>query len=460
MAMIGSVERITAEIERASESVTGTAQAVENGQPSGMRGLLRNRNFRLLWLGEGISLLGDQFYLIALPWLVLQLTGDAFAMGTVLALEGIPRALFMLVGGALTDRFSPRRVMLISNLFRMALVGLLAGLVFTGGIQLWMIYVFALVFGLADAFFFPAQSAVVPNIVRQDGLQLANAVIQGTQQISLFAGPVLAGAMIALLDSGTGAAAVDAVANTRGIAVAFAFDALTFVVSVVMLTLMRLNHNASDEQPVDLRGVVSSIRSGLTHVWNDVPVRSFFLLIAASAFLINGPLAVGIPVLADQRLPEGAAAFGIIMSAYGGGSLLGTLFAAFLPRPRSRTMGIVLSIVWSGLGLGVAALGFIEATPAAALIALAMGVMNGYVVILFITWLQTRTPDVMMGRVMSLLMFASIGLLPVSNALTGALISLNITTLFAAAGLLMTGIVLLALMNPALRSMEEVQKAA
>src|SRR5215213_3699159 len=87
------------------------------------------RNFRLLWIGEGISLLGDQFYMIALPWLVLQLTGSALALGTVMALASIPRALFMLIGGALVDRFSPRNVMFLSNLVRMILVALLAILV-------------------------------------------------------------------------------------------------------------------------------------------------------------------------------------------------------------------------------------------------------------------------------------------------------------------------------------------
>src|SRR5512144_1753875 len=108
--------------------------------------VLRIRNFRLLWIGEGISLLGDQFYLIALPWLVLQLTGNALAVGIVLATAGIPRALFMLVGGALTDRFTPRRLMIGSNLSRMALTGLLAMLVMTSLIQTWMLYLFALLF--------------------------------------------------------------------------------------------------------------------------------------------------------------------------------------------------------------------------------------------------------------------------------------------------------------------------
>ena len=107
------------------------------------------RNFRLLWIGESISLLGDQFYMIALPWLVLQITGSALALGTVMALAGIPRALFMLIGGALVDRFSPRLVMIASNVIRLVLVALLSVLVLTNHIQLEMLYGFALAFGLA-----------------------------------------------------------------------------------------------------------------------------------------------------------------------------------------------------------------------------------------------------------------------------------------------------------------------
>src|SRR3954462_8596414 len=126
------------------------------------------RNFRLLWIGEGISLLGDQFYLIALPWLVLQLTGSALALGTIMALASIPRALFMLVGGAFVDRFSPRRVMFASNLARMALVSLLAVLVLSNNIEMWMLYVLTLAFGTADAFYYPAQSSMVPALLNND----------------------------------------------------------------------------------------------------------------------------------------------------------------------------------------------------------------------------------------------------------------------------------------------------
>src|SRR3954471_25083188 len=128
------------------------------------------RNFRLLWIGEGISLLGDQFYMIALPWLVLQLTGSGLALGTVMALAGIPRALFMLIGGAFVDRFSPRSVMIASNFARLVLVALLTALVLTNNIRIEMLYGFALAFGLADAFYFPGQSAIVPQLLKEDQL--------------------------------------------------------------------------------------------------------------------------------------------------------------------------------------------------------------------------------------------------------------------------------------------------
>lgn len=127
--------------------------------------LLKRRNFRLFWIGQGISLLGDHCYLIALPWLVLRLTGDKLAMGMVLGIGGVPRALLMLLGGAVTDRFSPREVMLVSDVLRLVVVALLALLVITTAVQLWMLYLFALLFGVADAFFFPAVGAIVGHAV-------------------------------------------------------------------------------------------------------------------------------------------------------------------------------------------------------------------------------------------------------------------------------------------------------
>ena len=237
----------TFSLEAKPEMVVGTPTNV-----------LRIRNFRSLWIGEGISLLGDQFYLIALPWLVLSLTGNALAVGTVLATAGIPRALFMLLGGALTDRFTPRKLMINSNIARMVLTGVLAALVLTNLIQLWMLYAFALLFGLADAFFFPVQTSIVPQLVGKDQLQMGNAMIQGTATLSLFVGPVLAGTLISLLDGG-------ATHSASGIGLAFALDSLSFIASVTMLNRIRVENMNSPTKEAK-GGMLDSIREGLLYV--------------------------------------------------------------------------------------------------------------------------------------------------------------------------------------------------
>jgi hypothetical protein len=425
----------------------GTGEGINEGAGrGGMLALLRNRNFRLFWVGESISLLGDQFQIIALPWLVLQMTGDALAMGTVLALAGVPRAVFALLGGAMTDRLSPRRVMLASNVVRMALVAGMAGLILFGAPQLWMIYTFALAFGLADAFFYPAQNAIVPRLVGKDDLQLANSLVQGVMQLSLFAGPVLAGIVIAAF-SGAGSEA-----STVGIGAAFAIDAATFLVSAAALWAL---NEAPIERPDEDQGVFRAIAEGLRLVWDEPVLRTIFILIAAANFLVVGPIDVGVPTLAGTRLPEGARAFGLIMSAFGGGSLIGLALAGGLPRPPQRVLGLVLTVVWSVMGVFLALMGLLASTPPIAAASFFMGVANSYVVITFITWLQLRVPEALMGRVMSLLMFVSVGLLPLSTTISGVVGQWNLVALFVGGGLAMTGIVL-ALMapNPRIRRME------
>src|SRR5262249_5031677 len=143
------------------------------------RNPLSNRNFRLMWLGESVSLIGDQFYTIALPWLILDLTGSLLALGAILFVGGIPRTVFMLIGGVLVDRSSPRTIMLYSNLARLAITVILTLLVATRAAQLWMLYLISFLFGLASAFFQPAVCAIVPSLTDDDELQAGNALMQG-----------------------------------------------------------------------------------------------------------------------------------------------------------------------------------------------------------------------------------------------------------------------------------------
>jgi MFS family permease len=162
---------------------------------------------------------------------------------------------------------------------------------------------------------------------------------------------------------------------------------------------------------------------------------------------------VGIPVLAATRLPEGAAAFGIVMSAFGGGALVGILLSGALPALKPAQLGTMLMFVISFMGFGVALMPLFSSTAVVAVIMLLIGISNGYVNILFFTWLQKRIPQELMGRVMSLLMFSSLGLAPVSNALAGAILQINLNVLFIGGGLLMAAVSLLSMLLPVVRQM-------
>jgi len=157
---------------------------------------LRNPAFRRLWIGSSISAIGDQFYFVALPWLILQITGSGVALGTILMTAAIPRAALMLVGGALTDRFSPRKIMMITAACRAVMVASISVLLWNHILALWPLYVLALGFGSADAFASPASQAFLPSLVARDRLPAANSVSQSTAQLTTLVAPAPAGLFI------------------------------------------------------------------------------------------------------------------------------------------------------------------------------------------------------------------------------------------------------------------------
>jgi MFS family permease len=401
------------------------------------------RDFRLLWLGEAISSLGDQFALIALPWLALVLTGSALALGGVLALMAVPRALLMIVGGAYVDRFSPRVVMLGSNTMRLVAVGVLAVIVLAGSAQLWMLYVFALLFGIADAFFYPAQSAIVPELVDAPRLQQANALVQGTAQASLLLGPAVAGGLIAVLGQN------GANPGMPGIGAALLVDAGTFVVSLITLLLITRRVGATSQSVP----VTKAIREGIAFVWRSRTLRFVMLLSACLNLLLVGPIEVGLPVLAYSRLPEGAAAFGLIMSGFGGGSLLGLAAGAMLPSPRPAAFAPVILGALAISGLGVTALAFTDSTALALLAAAVSGFAIGYTNLLVITWVQLRIPSDLMGRVLSLLTLGSVALVPLSELVAGAAVQLSFVGMLIVAGCGMAAVSLGSLLSVDVREM-------
>jgi len=200
--------------------------------------LFANRDFSLLFGGSSISAFGDQFTLVALPWLVLKLTGDPAALGIVLAVMAFPRAAFMLIGGAIVDRMSPRRVLLGARAVNAACIVVLAALVLIGDIQMWMVYLLALGIGLSTAFAYPAGSAILPQLVKLDQLRSANAAFMGMRQLSMVVGPVLAGFVIAL---GAHHPATQSLQDAHGLGLAFSIDAASFVFSLASLAMVRIH---------------------------------------------------------------------------------------------------------------------------------------------------------------------------------------------------------------------------
>src|SRR5215813_843371 len=180
---------------------------------------LRERNFRLLLTGSTISLIGDQFYIVALPWLVLEMTGSAVAMGTMLMAAAIPRAVLMLLGGAVSDRFSPRKILMSTASTRTVLVAAIAVLKWLHVLNIEELYALAFLFGVADAFAFPAMSAFLPSLIKREQLVAGNSALQSAVQLSMIAGPAPAGFLVKVF----------------GAAWAFFLDAISFLFIIAAL---------------------------------------------------------------------------------------------------------------------------------------------------------------------------------------------------------------------------------
>ena len=421
------------------------------------------RNFRLLWGAGALSAIGDQFDLIAFTWLVLLVTGDPLAVGAVIAVSSVPTVFFMLLGGSLVDRFSPRAMMQVSNILRVALTASLATLILTGLTELWLIYLFALLKGISDSFYYPAQLAIVPSIVPAERLRQSNAVIQTTAELGGLIGPMLAGGLIAFFDNGgEPATAVPSLAGQvdmagtgmTGIGLAFAVVGFVIFVSSLLLVLMRLerpNRESADRTTKDL-GILKSIGEGIRFVRADAAMFTMFLLIVGIELMVDGPVIVGLPILANSKLGEGALALGVVLSAFAGGALFGAIMAGTLPAPRHR-FGPILVVLFALSGLLLMPFGFLGSMWIAAAVALVIGVAEGYAGIMFMSWLQARTPQRMMGRVMSLLMISAVGLSPISYAVSGTLLKLSLEWVFVGAGALLTLLCLAVVFRREVRTM-------
>ena len=404
-------------------------------------------DFRLLFTGESVSMVGSQFTSVALAWLGFQITGSGLALGTVFAVGGIPQLLLMLLGGATTDRFSPWRVMAVANVVFTVITASLSVLAFLNAVHLWHLYIASFVFGVGGAFVFPAVFSLIPRTLATDQLNAGNGLMESTNALTSFLGPSLAGIVVALggRSSGTG--------------IAFAIDASSF--AFALLTLLWMSDRCKRREVViedgapypqsGVRNLFFSIREGVSIAWQDMGLRTFLLLLMVNNLAFYGPYRVGLAALAAHRFPEGAAALGTLYGAWGAGALVGAFLAGFLRT--LRRYGLLMLAGAAVQGTGFVLLGFAPNVVIAVGLVVIIGVRGGVGNVIFGTWLQMRSAPDMLGRVMSLVGVANLGLTPLSFALSGALVDVNPTLTFVLAGGLVLVVTVGASMSRTVRAM-------
>lgn len=401
-----------------------------------VRDLFKNSNFCLLWIGSTISLFGAEFSFVAVPWLILQVTGSGAALGAILMVEAAPRAVFMLFGGVTSDRFSLRQILVLTTIIQTLVVAGISALVHFEAIRLWHLYALAFAFGFSDAFAIPARQALLPALVAENQLPAANSLMSGSAQISAIAGPAPAGIVLRLW----------------GIAAGFLIDAACFICA--LLTLVRLREPKEwrvGQLAEPAHGVWRPVLEGLNYVRQDRALRSLILLSAVLNLAVAGPLVIGLAVMAKKRFSS-ATDFGVMLSFLAIGSLLGSLLPAVIKNQRHRGL---LMLIFSGvLGLGMVAIGLLHHLAPILLVIAALGIGSGAVSVHLQSWVQARVDRRMLGRITSVFTVSSLGLVPFSYALTGFLVQVNLTVTFVGAGLALLITAGLAAINPHVRRID------
>ena len=402
----------------------------------GLFGPLRNRDFRLLWTGMCVSLLGDGAFIVALAWQVYQLSDAPTAMGLVGMAMTVPTIVFLLVGGALSDRLNRRFLMLGADAARLLAAATLAGLSVTGALEIWHVAVLVAVYGTGQAFFAPAFDAIVPDLVPPSQLAQANALDQLIRPVALrMVGPAVGGVLVGAF----GAAAV------------FALDAVSFGASALALLLMRPPAGARVAEPGG--GVVADLREGWRFVRDRRWLWVTFVCAAIAYLLFMGPVEVLVPYVVKHDLGAAASDLGLIFGAGGLASILTAMALGQLGLPR-RSMTFMY-LAWTVATIAVAGYGLGSAVWHLMLASAVFNALETAGTIVWITAKQRHVPSHMLGRVSSLDWLISIGLLPLSFALTGPVSGLiGAQATLGVAGLAGAAVTFAGLLVPGVRDIE------
>ena len=402
---------------------------------------LRHRSFRTLWAGMTVSLLGDGIFLVALAWEAYQLWNSPAALSFVGIGMTVPTVVCLLPAGVISDRFDRRTVMIVADALRLVALGGLAALTLTGTLRLWELVALVAVYGVGTAFFTPAFEAMVPTLLPSADLAAANSLDQFVRPIAgRLAGPALGGALVAGFGAGT----------------AFAIDACSFLGSLVALALV----------PAPGRAVVAAgesslhaMKEGLVFVRRRPWIWGTLASAAVAYLLFMGPTEVLLPYLVKNSVHGSAGDLGVVFAAGG----VGAIFAAVIMAQRGhpgRDMTFMYAC-WTLATFAVAGYGLATASWQLALASLLFNALETAGTVVWATIKQRHVPPGMLGRVSSLDWLVSIGLVPLSFALTApvaAAIGPRVTLIGAAA--VGGAVTLAALFLPGMREIEgEIDRA-
>ena len=361
---------------------------------------LRHRDFALLWSGQSVSRLGDGVFTVTLALETLRVDRHPIALSYVLAARLLPAVLFVLLGGAIVDRVPRRLAMLGSDIARGAAAAAIAALVATGAVALAALVVMAFVFGLADALFFPASTAITPEIIPAELLVGASALSgTSTQLAQVLIGPAVGGLIVGLLGTAWG----------------FGIDAASFAVSAACLAAMAARPKPITRTQSPLRDIRDGFRYCRSRRWLWVSI----LGAALGNFVAFSPLGALVPQLVIHSLHGGGIALGLVLGAGGLGGIAASLLLGHRGTP--RRMVVHLWMGWGLSGLAVLGLGLVPDIWLAGAVAFLIYGLDAYGTVLWNPLLQRSVPAALIGRVASVDYFFGFALSPLGLVAAGAL---------------------------------------
>jgi DHA3 family tetracycline resistance protein-like MFS transporter len=387
---------------------------------------LGSRNFALLWAGMTVSLLGDGIYFVAIAWEALRLSNTTTAISLVGVAWMLPTIVFLLIGGSLSDRVDRRWLMLVSSLVQALAIGTLGVLATLNLLQVWTMLLLVAVYGAADAFFLPAFEAIVPTILEPGQLTHASALDQFIRPLSVqLSGPAIGGVVVAISGTGT----------------AFLLDSLTFLVAAVALAAMRAprarDYRAARPQ-TPLAGIGEALRFARANPW----LWRTLLAAGLTMLLFVGPSQVLLPFVVKNVLHAGSGTLGAIRACGGIGALIAALTVSQRGLPAWPVRAMLIG--WGIQCLTLAGYGLMANAWLFGGIALVGGALGAAASVIWGVLMKTRVPNDVLGRVASLDLLVSIGLVPVSFAVTGPVAQLiGAQTTLLAGGVLATATMLL-----------------